>query len=399
MELGTWGDARQAFLKETSFDRTDWSKQRFKRREDAALDADEPSLTNMVAKYPPASRTGDLLGITSEVGRRTRQKMGMELEPTVLGRGGQILGTATSDVLQDGTRSFWWLMNAPQAASNVGAEAAFRYAAPELYETKELTSRSGQPINIKTEMGRQIAVDEGYATNLDGDFTLKAGVSSKGGKLRKRTHAGGHAAALLFPQGFAINTALGLMTPFGGAPGYEAALPSQEDPSKTSNVLGEIAVKYFLGRTGNLLPYHEFVKVRPDVSRSEYEAYKAFKWDKEGDFDLSDGDFTVPTGVLKGTTEGIHGPELQFLGRSLPLTTALVPYAGAVAGGVAGAKVPRTGRFSRNQLVNMLVGTTAGTAIGMAGGNLLEAERRRRNMRENEQKSLPLDPESTAIGF
>ena len=399
MELGSWDDARRAFVKETSFDRTDWSKQRFKRREDAGLDADEPRLTNMVAKYPPASRTGDLLGITSEVGRRTREKMGMNLEPTVLGRTGQMLGTATGDVLQDGTRSFWWLMNAPQAASNVTAESLFRAAAPELYETRELTSQAGRPINIKTDLGKQIAVDEGYATNIGGDFTLKAGVSAKNGNLRKRAHAGGHAAALLFPQGFAINTALGLMTPFGGAPGYEAALPSQEDPSKTSNVLGEVAAKYFLGRTGNLLPYHEFVKVRPDVSRSEYEAYKAFKWDKKGDMDLSDGNFTVPMGVLKGTTEGIHGPELQFLGRSLPLTTAGIPFAASVAGGVIGAKIPRTGRFSRNQLVNMLVGTTAGTALGMTGGHLLEAERQRRNMRENEQKTLALDPESTTVGF
>ena len=399
MQLGTWGDARRAFVKETSFDRTDWSKQRIKRREDAGLDADEPRLTNMVAKYPPASRTGDMLGITSELGRRTREKMGMDLEPTALGRAGQMLGTATSDVLQDGTRSFWWLMNAPQAASNVTAESLFRAAAPELYESQKLLSASGNPINIKTDAGKRIAVNEGYATNLDGDFTLKAGVSAKNGELRQRAHAGGHATALLFPQGLAINTALGLMTPFGGAPGYEAALPSQEDPSKTSNVLGEIATKYFLGRTGNLLPYHEFVKVRPDVSRSEYEAYKAFKWDKSGDMDLSDGDFTVPTGVVKGTTEGIHGPELQFLGRSLPLTTAGVPFAASVAGGMLGAKVPRNRPMTRNQLVNMLVGTTAGTAVGMVGGNLLEAERRRRNMRENEQKSTALDPESTPVGL
>ena len=36
-----------------------------------------------------------------------------------------------------------------------------------------------------------------------------------------------------------------------------------------------------MGRTGNLLPYDEFVKVRPDVSKEEYGRYKAFKFDKE----------------------------------------------------------------------------------------------------------------------
>ena len=392
MKFGTAGDFGRAFLKETGYDRTDWSKQRFKRREDDGLDPDEPRLTNMVAKYPPASRTGDALGITSEVGRRTRQKMGMELEDTVLGRGGQMLGTAAADVLQDGTRSFWWLMNAMQAASNVGAEAAFRAAAPELYQTKPALAQDGSRINIRSDAGKARAVDEGFATDLDGDFTLKAGISAKDGELRKRNHAGGHAAALLFPQGLAINTALGLMTPFGGAPGYEAALPDPEDKSKTSNVLGEVAVKYFMGRTGNLLPYEEFVKVRPDVSRSEYNAYKAFKYDKKGDFDLSDGDFTLPTGVLKGTTDGIHGPEVQFLGRSLPLTTGIIPYASSVLGGVAGAYLPRNRKYMGNQLVNMLAGTTAGTAIGMVGGNMIEAERQRRNKLAN-------NPVNVDVGF
>ena len=47
-------------------------------------------------------------------------------------------------------------------------------------------------------------------------------------------------------------------------------LPSEEDPSKTNNVLGEVAAKYILGRTGNLLPWDEFKKVRPDVSKDEY---------------------------------------------------------------------------------------------------------------------------------
>ena len=42
---------------------------------------------------------------------------------------------------------------------------------------------------------------------------------------------------------------------------------------------------------------------------------------------------TLPTGVAKYTNEGIHGPEVQFLGRSLPVTTGLIPFAGAVAGG------------------------------------------------------------------
>jgi hypothetical protein len=40
-----------------------------------------------------------------------------------------------------------------------------------------------------------------------------------------------------------------------------------------------------MGRTGNLLPYEDFVKVRPDVSPDEFGRYKAFKFDKSFDVD------------------------------------------------------------------------------------------------------------------
>ena len=92
------------------------------------------------------------------------------------------------------------------------------------------------------------------------------------------------------------------MTPFGGAEGYKAALPSEEDPTKTQNVLAEVATKYFLGRTGDLLPYDEFVKVRPDVSKDEYQRYKAYKFDKRMDIDPRDGDLSpLPMGYLQSS--------------------------------------------------------------------------------------------------
>ena len=68
------------------------------------------------------------------------------------------------------------------------------------------------------------------------------------------------------PTGVAINSGLGLLTPFGGAEGYKAALPAKKIRLRR-RTLGEVALKYFMGRTGNLLPYDEFVKVRPDVSK------------------------------------------------------------------------------------------------------------------------------------
>ena len=185
--------------------------------------------------------------------------------------------------------------------------------------------------------------------------------------------------SLLIPTGIAVNSGLGLLTPFGGAEGYEAAVPDPEDKTKSSNPVLEVAAKYILGRTGNILPYEEFKKVRPDVSPEEYRAYKAFKYDKAVDLNPLDGDFTLPTGVIKATSEGVHGPEIQFLGRSLPLTTGTIPFGAALAGTYFGAK----GKV-KHAVRDALVGGMTGLGLGTVGGNLIEGERRRRNKAENE---------------
>ena len=133
-----------------------------------------------------------------------------------------------------------------------------------------------------------------------------------------------------------------------------------------------------MGSTGKMLPYSEFKEVRPDVSPEEYRAYQAFKYDKGIDLNpFDDGKFGLPGGVVKTTSEGVHGPELQFLGRSLPVTTGIVPYLGALAGGVAGVR-------SKRPIRGGFVGGVTGLAAGQIAGNLLEEERRRRNTVENQ---------------
>ena len=159
-------------------------------------------------------------------------------------------------------------------------------------------------------------------------------------------------------------------------------------------MLLEIGSKYILGRTGGLLPYNQFKQERPDVSKGEYNAYKAFKYDKGLDLDITDGDFTLPTGILKGTTDGIHGPEIQFLGRSLPLTTTALPFAAAVAGTALGARKGRA-----RPIKTGFIGGMAGLAGGGTVGMLLENERQRRNGIANFGPSGPIDPEETPIGF
>ena len=128
------------------------------------------------------------------------------------------------------------------------------------------------------------------------------------------------------------------MSPMGGAPGYTAVIPEEDDLKVSANPVLEVAGKYLTGRTGNLLPYDEFKEERPDVSRGEYNAYKGFKYDKDVDLNpFDDGDVTLPMGLGKFTADGIHGPELQFFGKSLPMTTGGIPLAAALAGTTYGA--------------------------------------------------------------
>ena len=272
--------------------------------------------------------------------KQAREKLGLQVpNKNVAQKAGALVGAAGADIVQDAARRFWWLLNAPQAVGEIVQEQVVGKAAPQLYQKGE------------------------------------------GGK---RKYAPGAVQALSIPAGLAINAGIGLMNPVGGSEGYKAVFPDEEDPTKTSNVLGEVASKYFLGRSGNLLPYDEFVKVRPDVSEDEYRRYKAYKHSKAMDYNPTDGDVSLlPLGYLKGTTEGIRGPEVEFMGRSLPVNDTLIPFAGAVTGTALGARFNK-----KNRILGGLAGGFGGQASGAIIGNIIENERRRRNTVENELEGI-----------
>lgn len=324
-----------------------------------------------------------------------REAIGIGREAEGKGRRiGQNLGTLAADVVGDDTRGIYWLLNAAQATGNVIAESAFGRVAPDLFGATpqkwmmpDGKTPSKRNIDIRTEEGAEEAFNRGLITSkleMPGDRpTYAKGVrGGDNGEILKRNYEPGHLLALGVPTGIAINTGLGLMTPFGGAEGYYAVSPSDEDPTKTDNVISEVGQKYFMGKTGNLLPYNEFVKVRPDVSPEEYGQYQAFKYDKNFDGNIfDDGEVNLFT-AIKTTPDGIHGPELQFLGRSLPVTTGIIPYASALAGGMAGLRIGGEQRRIRGGLI----GGFAGLAAGQVAGNIIEAERRRRNAIENQNQ-------------
>ncbi len=327
-------------------------------RQRRGQDIEAPRISQTFGTNPTFTRTRDWLrskGIENKLGAdvddfNARVDKGLGLQSTRASRFGQFVGTAASDIVQDRTRSLWWLLNAPQAVTSVTQEGLLSHFAPSLYKADHVLVGSGENKD-RQEGGYKLSAsneDEilrgGYGSlSADGQIRYKKGYrdrpDAKGNKfVVKQRYRPGSVDSLLIPSGIAINAGIGLLNPVGGNQGYEAVFADKDDPTKTNNVIGEIAAKYILGRTGNLLNWDEFKEQRPDVSKGEYNAYKAFKWDKNADWNpFDDGKFTVPTGVLKGTTEGIHGPEIQFLGRSLPLATTIMPTLATIAGTVAGA--------------------------------------------------------------
>lgn len=354
----------------------------------------------ILGEHPLFTTIRDLTGTSRKEDAEARRARGLGPEKTAAGNAGLLLGRAGMDLTTDASRRIWWLINAPQAVTSVAADEVIRKNNPDLYAMEDVMRpgrgkdrRVGtQPENNKAAIDMGILdektkrVKAGYSKRFDSETNKEY--------YTKRKYSPGQVRSLALPASLAINSGMGLTNFLGGTDGYEAALPSEDDPTKTSNVVGEVAAKYILGRTGNLLPYDEFRKVRPDVSKDEYMRYKAFKYDKKMDLDPTDGKVNLlPMGVLKATTEGIHGPEVQFLGRSLPVATTILPTVAAIAGTGAGVR-------TKTPIRSGLIGGMLGYGAGLITGNIIENERRNRNQRALEGAvTRPIDPESTQVGF
>jgi len=355
----------------------------------------------MLGTNPTFFRAREALGIADEVDVEVRKRKGLGLSDDLATRIGQGVGTIGNDLTQDHSRGAWWLLNAPQALGNIVTEEVLNRFNPDLFKAEEVaTADGGNAKEIKFDKEGSPIKNRVYQNAIDNDLidpetgSRRKGVGVKSGYYTRRKYNPGDVGLLNWPTGLAINAGIGLLNPFGGSGGYEAVIPSEADKTKTDNMLLEIGTKYILGRTGGMLPYNQFKEYRPDVSKGEYNAYKAFKYDKNLDLNITDGDFTLPTGVLKGTTDDVHGPEIQFLGRSLPLTTTGIPFLGALIGTAMGARKGRA-RPIKSGVIGGMAGLTSGGGIGL----LLENERQRRNGIANFGSSGVIDPEETPIGL
>ena len=190
-------------------------------------------------------------------------------------RAAQAAGVAAADATSQGGLNVWWFINAAQAAAQAAGQQAMH----------------------------------GRLRGLEG---------APAGAPFSRQH---YAVSATFPLALGASAAVGNLF---RQPGYTAVLPSEGDRRESENPLMEQGLRA-IGMTGRLLPYDEFVKERPDVSRGEYEAYKAYL-------------FGSPMPV-KFNPDGIHGAEVNLLGKSIPLLTGVLPVAGGVAGGAIGLRM------------------------------------------------------------
>jgi hypothetical protein len=236
--------------------------------------------TTRIGQYPELEGVPLTPGRTGTIGRQAAQ----------------VAGLAAKDVTTQGLQNIWWFLNAYEAASNLGGRMAIH--------------------------GSIEGIREPLRENR---FDAPPGAPMSRNHLR---------FAAAFPIILGASAATGTLF---RQPGYSAVLPSEEDRRQSSDPLAEAAMRA-VGRTGSLLPYDEFVKERPDVSRGEYESYKAFL---HGD-----------KSMIKFTPEGVNGPEINFVGKSIPLLTGLLPVIGGIAGmregiRMAGRKVAAKGDFSK----------------------------------------------------
>lgn len=187
---------------------------------------------------------------------------------------------------------------------------------------------------------------QGFAVGRVAGDVLGHGTRHKLWEMHPADFVGTYASGWLPPEAnrfaqialpFATVTALELgsmnYNPFnlaegGRVAGYQAINPDDEDPRKSTSPVSEFLIdRGFFGKRGRLLPWEQFREERPDISYEQYAKYQDYLRGNDSNF-LSD----ATLGLVKGTMDGINGPELAIMGYSLTPTGVLATAATALAG-------------------------------------------------------------------
>ncbi len=364
-----------------------------------------------------------------------RYKRGLR-EQSFLRKAGFLGGAAASDLVNDSSRSIWWLINAPQAVTNLASELGAAHFSPDLFARREVSldeaTKKGW-VNYKQPAINEAALNERVRdiseeaertllnkfadgmvdpenpytdTDFDKDMAVlqekskrkaleqlqaeakdnvgnyvrsRPGVKIRGNRiLKNRFNPNLVNAATIIPAALGINAGIGLM---GRHEGYQAVVASEEDARRTENALAEVASRYLAGREGRLLEAEDFLLERPDVSMGEYQKYRGYLRDRDIDMNPFDDGKINFGGILKTNPDGIRGAELSFMGKSLPVNDTLMPTIGAAAGTALGAALTNLGS------IKMRGGFKRRKGLGKAVGFMPEVlPRNRDGSRQNARK-------------
>ncbi len=247
---------------------------------------------------------------------------------------GYVLGRLAGDILADGTRKIYWLGNNAMALNSLATDYAI---GPELR-----------------------------------NYSVPASMREPNKKYYSSAEA-------LLPQ-FAVQSAFAVANGYydprnagelGRLSGFQAVVPTEEDKRKTENPLAEVFSRYFMGRTGKLLPYDEFKKERPDIDLETYNNYQRFLNQDKGFLGM---------GLLKGTMEGLDEPEARILGSRVALSGAATGIGGAIGIGVGQSLTPK------NRFAGAMMGALIGSTAGFTGGKAL-------NLAIQANKDAPVVPQ------
>ena len=96
---------------------------------------DAPRISQNFGTNPTAVAAPDMMGISDPAYRKARKDMGMGVPESIAGKAGHMVGAVGNDINRDASRGVWWLLNAPQAVSDVMGEYLVNKANPDLYKS------------------------------------------------------------------------------------------------------------------------------------------------------------------------------------------------------------------------------------------------------------------------
>ena len=221
------------------------------------------------------------------------------------------LGRAATDFFGDGGRQLVWEMTPPDTAGRLGSigvagNPRVGYPQPEL---KPLVNDLGDPKVFKLPGSTRNA-----QLGALGSMAAIEGMSLMSGNLNPLNIKEG-----MRPSGYSA-----ISTEEGG------------DPRVSTNPVGDILQRHFLGRKGRILPWEQFTQEVPGVNYDDYQRYKEWQWGNDPNDLLN----KATAGVAKFTWDKPGGAppgldaELNVMGFGVTPMGAAAAF-GAIAAGNA----------------------------------------------------------------